>query len=122
MSDINKHINLGQGITAEIATGTFVIFRGHKDPAAIPGATAFSFLVHDAGTEQVEVKIYNGRKMKLSERKLVQQFAEKIGYESGLGERFKNGKTRAIQIGRKADTEKQTINISTNDGESKCQR
>ncbi|KIO49606.1 hypothetical protein [Nitrosospira sp. NpAV] len=99
MSEINRHINLGQGITAEIATGTFIILRGHKDPDVIPGDTVFSFLLHDIGANQVEIKIYNGRAMKPSERARVQQFVEQIEYKIGLIERFKNGRSpRAMKI------------------------
>lgn len=109
MSKVSEHRYLGAGITAEIAQGTFVIVRGHRDPDAIPGPTAFSFVIHDSGVCVPEIKIYNGRRMRLSEHRLVNSFAGSLGYVEMIGERWRGGELHhVLQIRGKSESDPST--------------
>ena len=88
MGDVSKHVKVGQGITAEFVTGTFIIFRCHSDPDVIPGELEWGFLTQEISLDFYEAQLFIGRKMTLSERKRAQKFLSRI-YKSGERDRFR---------------------------------
>lgn len=138
MSDVSKHIRLGNGITAEFMEGVVILFRRHKDPNHIPGdveqtfiaresedgfqlvdtsGADATFLVHQERLgDEHEFKAYCGDMGKLSQRRLIDRFLAQISLQAGVIERHKNGRRSHVKRVGKKD-----LSIET-EGGTKCQR
>ncbi|SEO63774.1 hypothetical protein [Nitrosovibrio sp. Nv6] len=125
MNDIDKHIRLGNGLTAEFMEGTVILFRVHKDPKKIPGdieetfiaceaptgefylvencGEQARFLAHEAEPGELEFKAYTGEMGTLRQRRRVRRFLEQIHFNSGIIERFKNDKAPHVKQVRTKD-------------------
>lgn len=122
MSEISKHINLGNGLTAEFMHGVVILFRIHKDATKVPGDIQESliarevggkfemvesngerarFLVHETGPDKHEFKAYTGEILVLSQRRAVKRFLEQINFTDGKIDRYRNGRPpRVIRTGK----------------------